>query len=52
MRVESRRGQNEKKWKKKHVLQFEKNILFTARLGLSFGFAFQRWFVELEKVLL
>jgi hypothetical protein len=47
---ESRRGQNEKKktrfviWKKLFSL-----LLF---FGFSFDFAFQRWFVELEKVLL
>jgi hypothetical protein len=54
MRFESKKGSNEEKWKKKkRVLGFEKNIfsllLFFAP---SFDFAFQRWFRELEKVLL
>jgi hypothetical protein len=42
-----------KKNEKNLILQFEKNI-FSLLLffGCSFGFAFQRWFVELEKVLL
>jgi len=52
MRFKSRRGQNEKK-KKKKSFEIWKNI-FSLQLffGLSFGFAFPRWFVELEKALL
>ncbi len=38
------------KMKKKTVLQFKKNVFsLLLFLGWSFGFAFQRWFVELEK---
>jgi hypothetical protein len=49
----NKKGQNEEKWKK-HVLQFEKTLYFNNFLkkNCSFGFAFQRWFVKLEKVLL
>jgi hypothetical protein len=46
MRFESMRGQNEENWKKKHILKFEKTYF----LPLFFGFAFQRWFIEFEKV--
>jgi hypothetical protein len=51
MWFESRRGQNEEKWKK---MSFAIRILFPLLLlfGWSIGFAFQRLFVELEKVLL
>ncbi len=53
MRVESRSGQTEEKWKKNTFYNSKKN-LFSLLLcfGWSFGFAFPRWFVELEKVLL
>ncbi len=45
----NKRGQNEEK----NILQFEKNIFsLVLFFGCSFGFAFQRWFVKLEKALL
>ncbi len=47
MAFESRRGQNEEKWKKKK--RFAILLLF---FGWSLGFAFQIWLVKLEKVLL
>jgi hypothetical protein len=42
MRFESKRGQNEKKRKKKRILQFVKHIFLLLFFGWSFGFAFQR----------
>ncbi len=49
----SRRGQNEEKWKKKHfVIQKNVFLLVLFFFGCSFGFALQRWPVELEKALL
>jgi hypothetical protein len=41
-----------KKNEKKVFCNLKKCICFTAIFGFSFGFAFQRWFVELEKALL
>jgi len=50
MRFESKRGQNEQKWKEKHILQFEKTyFLLPLFFGWFFGVAFQTWFVKLEK---
>ncbi len=51
MRFESKKGRNEEKWEKTHFA-IQKRIFFIAFFGWSFGFAFQRWFVELEKALL
>jgi hypothetical protein len=43
MRFESKRDQNEEKWKKKSLLQFEKNVFsLLIFFGRSLGFAFQR----------
>jgi hypothetical protein len=52
MRFESRRGQNDQKMKKTTFCNLKKHIFFTPLFGWSFGFAFQRSFVELEKVFL
>jgi len=54
MRFESERGQNEENWKKKNMFWNSKKLPFFLSLffGQSFGFAFQRWFVELEKAFL
>jgi hypothetical protein len=48
----NKKGQNEEIWKKTRFA-IQKNIfpLFYF-FGCSFGFAFQRWFVKLEKALL
>jgi hypothetical protein len=48
----NKRGQNEEKWgKKKHILQLKKLFFFLLlSFGCSFGFAFQRWFAEIEKL--
>jgi hypothetical protein len=49
MRFESRRGQNEEN-EKKSILQFEKTYFLYSSffVSWSFGFAFERRFVELE----
>jgi hypothetical protein len=39
-----------KKNEKEHVLQFEKKFFFS--YYHSFGFVFQRWFVNFEKAIL
>ncbi len=49
-----KRQQNEEeKWKKKASFAIRKTVFFFLLFfGCSFGFAFQRWFVELERALL
>jgi len=52
MRFESRRGQNEEKLKKKQFAIWKNLFSLLLFFGWSFGFAFPRCFVELEKALL
>jgi hypothetical protein len=44
------KGVKMKKNEKKNVLQLKKTFFIIIIFGCSFGFAFQTWFVELEKV--
>ncbi len=52
MRFESRRGQNEEKWKKTCFSIRENVFSLLFFFGWSLGFAFQRWIVKLEKALI
>jgi len=52
MKFESKRGQNEKKRIRTHFV-IRKNVFsLLLFVGRSFGFAFQKCFVELENALL
>jgi len=42
MRIESRRGQNEEKWKKTHFAIRKHTFSLLLFLGWSFGFAFEK----------
>jgi len=48
----SRRRQKEEKWKKPCFVLFKNVFSLLLFFGCSLGFAFQRWFIELEKALL